>query len=51
MHLEINKHTSLLESHNISDAVEEKLKERFPEIQIILHVDPSDLVEEQEWHD
>ena len=51
MHIEINEHTSLNESHNIVDQVEERILEIFPDAEVILHVDPNNIVEKVVWND
>ena len=51
MHIEINEHTSLNESHNIVDQVEERILEKFPDAEVILHVDPNNIVEKVVWND
>ena len=51
MHIEINEHTSLNESHNIVDQVEEQILKEFPDVEVILHVDPNNIVEKKVWND
>jgi len=51
MHIEINEHTSLNESHNIADQVEEKILKEFPDAEVILHVDPNNILEKRVWDD
>ena len=51
IHIEINENTSFEESHNIVDQVEEKILNKFPDAEIIIHVDPNDVVEKVVWHD
>ena len=51
MHIEINEHTSLNESHNIVDQVEEQILKEFPDAEVILHVDPNNIVEKKVWND
>ncbi len=51
MHIEVSEHVSLEESHNIADQVEENILDKFPDAQILLHVDPSHIVEKKEFVD
>ena len=51
MHIEVSEHVSLEESHNIADQVEENILNQFPDAEIILHVDPSNVIEEKEFVD
>jgi ferrous-iron efflux pump FieF len=51
MHIEVSEHVSLEESHNIADQVEENILNKFPDAEIILHVDPSNVIEEKEFVD
>ncbi|MBD1557412.1 CDF family cation-efflux transporter FieF [Vibrio sp. S9_S30] len=44
LHLELDDHMPLLEAHRISDEVEQKLLERFPEGDILIHQDPISVV-------
>ena len=45
MHLELNGNLTLYEAHNYSNIVEEKIKQQYPQSQIIIHQDPSDVTE------
>ena len=47
MHLEMDGDISLLEAHEISDAVEAKVKEAFPNAEVLIHEDPEGIEEEQ----
>ena len=51
MHIEVSEQVSLEESHNIADQVEENILNKFPDAEIILHVDPSNVIEEKEFVD
>jgi ferrous-iron efflux pump FieF len=51
MHIEVSEHVSLGESHNIADQVEDKILEKFPDAELILHVDPSNIIEKKEFAD
>ncbi len=51
MHIEVSEHVSLEESHNIADQVEDGILKQFPDAEIILHVDPSNVIEEKEFVD
>ncbi len=44
LHLELNDDITLLEAHNISDKVEDKLIEAFPEADVLIHQDPYSVV-------
>ncbi|WP_104400336.1 CDF family cation-efflux transporter FieF [Vibrio penaeicida] len=44
LHLELDDHMPLIEAHRISDEVEQKLLERFPEGDILIHQDPISVV-------
>jgi ferrous-iron efflux pump FieF len=44
LHLELDDDLTLLEAHNISDEVEENLRESYPGAEIIIHVDPASVV-------
>lgn len=39
-HIELGNEISLKDAHDISDAIEEQLEERFPGAEIIIHADP-----------
>ncbi|MBR3502364.1 MAG: cation diffusion facilitator family transporter [Alphaproteobacteria bacterium] len=45
LHLELNGEQRLFEAHKISDEVEDKIKERLPYVQVIIHQDPFGLKE------
>ena len=51
IHIEIDEKTSFEESHNIVDEVEELILKKFPDAEIIIHVDPNDVVEKVVWND
>ncbi len=46
LHLELDDHLTLFEAHAISDEVEARLRELFPQAEIIIHEDPASLVEQ-----
>jgi ferrous-iron efflux pump FieF len=46
-HLELDGDLSLNESHRISDEVERRIAERFPQAEILIHEDPAGLDEER----
>ena len=47
VHIELEDHMPLLQSHRISDEVEEALLKRFPMADIVIHQDPVGIVEER----
>ncbi len=47
MHLEMDGHISLLDAHEISDAVEARVKEAFPNAEVLIHEDPEGIEEER----
>ncbi len=47
VHIELEDHMPLLQSHKISDEVEEALLKRFPTADIVIHQDPVGIVEER----
>ena len=47
MHLEMDGGISLLEAHEISDAVEARVKEAFPNAEVLIHEDPEGVMEER----
>ena len=51
IHIEIDEKTSFEESHDIVDEVEELILKKFPDAEIIIHVDPNDVVEKVVWND
>jgi ferrous-iron efflux pump FieF len=44
LHLEVDDGLSLLDAHDISDEVEARLQEAYPNAEIIIHVDPLSVV-------
>lgn len=44
LHLELEDQISLIEAHRISDEVERKLLELFPDADILIHQDPYSVV-------
>jgi len=44
LHLELEDHLPLIEAHRISDEVEEKLLELFPDSDVLIHQDPYSVV-------
>ena len=40
IHLELDGNLSLFEAHNFSEHVEEKIKQEFPNAQVVIHQDP-----------
>jgi ferrous-iron efflux pump FieF len=47
MHLEMDGDMSLLDAHAISDAVEARVKEAFPNAEVLIHEDPEGIEEER----
>ena len=47
MHLEMDGGISLLEAHEISDAVEARVKKAFPNAEVLIHEDPEGIEEER----
>jgi ferrous-iron efflux pump FieF len=47
MHLEMDGDMSLLDAHAISDSVEEKVIEAFPNAEVLIHEDPEGIEEER----
>lgn len=45
LHLEMDGSMTLTRAHEISDAVEARIKDAFPEAEVIIHEDPSNIVE------
>lgn len=45
LHLDLAVDISLLRAHEIADAVEAKIKETFPEAEVMIHQDPEGIVE------
>ncbi len=45
LHLELDDNLTLLRAHAISDAVEAKIRQAFPDSEIIIHEDPASLME------
>ncbi|CSA46124.1 ferrous iron efflux protein F [Vibrio cholerae] len=48
LHLELDDNISLLEAHQISDRVEDKLREHFVGADVLIHQDPHSVVLEAE---
>lgn len=46
LHLDLDTDISLLRAHEIADVVEAKIKEAFPEAEIIIHQDPEGIAED-----
>ncbi len=46
LHLELDDHLTLFEAHAISDEVEARLRQLFPQAEILIHEDPASLMEE-----
>jgi ferrous-iron efflux pump FieF len=44
LHLELEDQLALIEAHRISDEVEDKLLELFPESDVLIHQDPYSVV-------
>lgn len=40
LHIEIDKHMSLLQAHAITEEIEEAIKARFPNADVLIHTDP-----------
>lgn len=51
LHLEIDGNISLLEAHKISDSVERKILEKYPNSQILIHQDPYGIKENRLDHE
>ena len=51
LHLELDDDLSLLEAHKISDEVELSLLEAFPGSEIIIHIDPQSVVDQEPMAD
>lgn len=47
MHLEMSDKIPLIEAHNVCDAIEDKILQRFPNADIIIHLDPVSAVNEE----
>lgn len=47
LHLELDGNLSLFEAHRYSDEVENKIKETFPDSQVIIHQDPAGVYEKR----
>ncbi|MEP6390600.1 MAG: cation diffusion facilitator family transporter [Halioglobus sp.] len=47
VHIELEDHMPLIQSHKISDEVEEALLKRFPTADIVIHQDPVGIVEQR----
>lgn len=47
LHLDLDVDISLLRAHEIADAVEAKIKEAFPEADVMIHQDPEGIVEDR----
>lgn len=47
MHLEMSDNIKLIEAHNICDAIEDEILTRFPNADIIIHLDPVSSVNEE----
>lgn len=50
-HLEVSRYATLIDAHSVSDEVEEMILKRFPDAEVICHLDPSGIEEERTWHD
>jgi ferrous-iron efflux pump FieF len=51
LHLELDDNQSLLEAHNKADQLEEALESDFPRADILIHLDPLSVVEEEKLND
>ncbi len=40
MHIEIDKHMSLLQAHAITEEIEQAIKDKFPHADVLIHTDP-----------
>ncbi|MCH8112416.1 MAG: cation diffusion facilitator family transporter [Proteobacteria bacterium] len=47
LHLDLDVDISLLRAHEIADAVEAKIKEAFPEAEVMIHQDPEGIIEDR----
>lgn len=48
-HLEMDGNISLIQSHNIAEDIEKKLKDEFENLEIIIHQDPEGIDEEKQF--
>jgi ferrous-iron efflux pump FieF len=48
-HLVMNSQLTLLKAHEVSDAVEMELQEAFPDAEILIHQDPTGIVEDHQF--
>ncbi len=47
LHLELDDELSLLQAHEISDEVEDRLQDVYPAAEIIIHIDPVSVVADE----
>ena len=45
LHLELDDHLSFLDAHDITDALEKRLKQAFPAVDIVIHHEPTSVVQ------
>ena len=45
LHLELEDHLSFLDAHDITDALEKRLKQTFPAVDIVIHHEPTSVVQ------
>lgn len=45
LHLELDDHLSFLDAHDITDALEKRLKQAFPVVDIVIHHEPTSVVQ------
>ena len=48
IHLEMNRHLSLLEAHAIAESAMHRIKKEFPAAEVIIHQDPEGIIEERQ---
>lgn len=45
LHLELDDHLSFLDAHDITDSLEKRLKQAFPRVDIVIHNEPTSVVQ------
>ncbi|HBO39556.1 MAG TPA: divalent metal cation transporter FieF [Pasteurellaceae bacterium] len=45
LHLELDDHLSFLDAHDITDSLEKRLKQAFPRVDIVIHHEPTSVVQ------
>ena len=46
IHLEMDGHLSLLQAHRLTEEAEQKIKQHYPNAQVLVHQDPSGIKED-----